>query len=108
MFKTSSVYIMIKPHVEVPKPVYEEFAKDNSIIEEGYDGLFVHFQGVVWESAFNNVLMIEDFLARQSRNDFMFIRVSSMEDIETSGGWSSHPFRHYLPYNLVEHLDAFI
>ena len=107
MFKNSSVYIMIKPHVEIPGPVHQEFAKDNSIIEEGYEGTFVHFQGVVWESAFGNVLMIEDFLARQRRSDFMFIRVSSMEDIETAGDWTSHPFRHYLPYNLVEHLDSF-
>lgn len=107
MFKTSSVYIMIKPSVKIPKHVYEEFERDHSIVEEGYDGIFVHFQGITWESAFDNVQIIEDFLSRQNRSDFFFIRVSSLQDIETSGRWENHPFKRYLPYNLIDHLESF-
>lgn len=107
MFKTSSVYIMIRPSVQIPKHIYEEFERDQSIVEEGYEGIFVHFQGISWESAFDNVQMIEDFLARQSPGDYYFIRLSSLEDLETAGRWEQHPFKRYLPYNLVDHLESF-
>jgi hypothetical protein len=98
---------MIRPSVEIPRTVHAEMAKDHSIIEEGYEGIFVHFQGVTWERAFDNVQIVEDFLSRLNRRDFLFIRVSSLEDIETAGGWNDHPFKRFLPYNLVEHLDSF-
>lgn len=106
MFKTSSVYIMIRPNVQIPKTVYAEFTRDHSIVEEGYEGTLVHFQGISWESAFDNVQIIEDFLSRQDRSNFLFIRVSSLDDIEVAGRWEKHPFKRFLPYNLVDHLES--
>ena len=108
MFKTSSVYIMIRPEVKIPGSVYEELSRDHSIIEEGYEGTFAHFQGIMWDHAFDNVQIIEDYLSRLDRRDFFFIRVSSLDDIEVAGKWEQHPFRRYLPYNLVEHLDSIL
>ncbi|MCV6607119.1 MAG: hypothetical protein OIF32_02810 [Campylobacterales bacterium] len=101
----SSVYIILRPKIPTPNNVRKVVMDHNALFDNSNKGTMFHFGDAMWSTAYDDVSTVEDFLARLSKSDFLFIRVSSYTDIQVAGDYYDHNYRDLLPQNLVEFLE---
>lgn len=101
----SSVYIILKANVNISPKVKAIISEYNAMFDNSSKGIMLHFQDVSWSPFYEDSVDVESFLATLPKSSFLFIRLTSLDDIDVAGSYFNNPYKNILPRNLVEFLE---